>query len=302
MKNGSCPSGVNAASCSHSTRTGPKKLSRSTPPSRSFATTNDCSPGGWAEKLEESRVMPMIMRDSPQTQKPETAEFRFMDRLGAGAVNVRRKRVLDPIRKRSAVFGVIAAVDHERMVFRAPHNRLAARERTVNELDHLIELHIHHPRLGTRVRVVRRAPTLDAVARKVEFDPALFAEHGAGQLGRAQRVAVEMGGSRLGAEHRFQGLIERLAPVRGISIARKVLLDGAENRVRIEDIVKIVFREQPVLPNEGERFDRARILNRQATRTAIGLNGWIADIRQSARQSALGVRLFRAPHSREAGS
>src|SRR5271166_3187453 len=194
MKNGSCPSGVNAASCSHSTRTGPKKLSRSTPPSRSFATTNDCSPGGWAEKLEESRVMPMIMRDSPQTQKPETAEFRFMDRLGAGAVNVRRKRVLDPIRKRSAVFGVIAAVDHERMVFRAPHNRLAARERTVNELDHLIELHIHHPRLGTRVRVVRRAPTLDAVARKVEFDPALFAEHGAGQLGRAQRVAVETGG------------------------------------------------------------------------------------------------------------
>jgi hypothetical protein len=96
-------------------------------------------------------------------------------------------------------------------------------------------------------------------------------------------------------EHGFQGLIKRLAPARGISIARKVLFDGGENRVfLIDDVVEIVFGQQPVLSNEGERFDRepsiVQVARLAADQTQEPIRDRVA-LQRAARQRDLGARM-----------
>src|SRR5271157_5864877 len=75
MKNGNCPSGVSAAPVSHSTCTGPAKLSRLTPCGGPLSSTGGCSPVGRKEGSERSCVMPLKMHDSCQIQ---TSQLPFL--------------------------------------------------------------------------------------------------------------------------------------------------------------------------------------------------------------------------------
>ena len=103
-----------------------------------------------------------------------------------------------------------------------------------------------------------------------------------------------MGSFRLSAEHGFQGLIERLAPVCRISISLKVSFDAGENRVRIDDVVEILFGKQPVLSNEGQRFDRqpsvAEVARLAADETHEPIRDLIA-LQRGARERDMGARM-----------
>ena len=71
--------------------------------------------------------------------------------------------------------------------------------------------------------------------------------------------------------------------------------DDAENRVRIiEDVAEIVFREQSVLPNEGERFDREpsvlQVARLAANQTQEPIRDRIA-LQRTARQRDLEARM-----------
>jgi len=68
MKNGNCPSGVSAAPVSHSTCTGPAKLSRLTPCGGPLSSTGGCSPVGSGKSLAFlSWAFEILARDDEAT-------------------------------------------------------------------------------------------------------------------------------------------------------------------------------------------------------------------------------------------
>ena len=148
-----------------------------------------------------------------------------MNGFRRGAIGVGRKTVLDQIGQRFAVRVVVAAVDHERVIDGAPYHGFAARQRLVNEVNHLVQANILHPRLGASVGVVRGSPAFEAVTRKIKFRPRLAVEHGARQLSGAYRSAVEMGHFGRRAETCLQLAAERLLFVRGILKACELAFD-----------------------------------------------------------------------------